>query len=219
MTLSEAQMQSYYAARASEYDAVYLKPERQADLRAMERWVPPHFSGATVLEIACGTGYWTQFIATAAAHIVALDTSPETMEIAKSRVPADKVEFRVGDAYCLAPTLGDFNAAFAGFWFSHVPTTRRREFLQDVNAVLVPGARVVLIDNRYVEGSSTALTEADADGNTYQARKLKDGSSHRVLKNFPTEAELQECIAGIGSAGRFTSWQYFWAFDYVAAGT
>lgn len=218
MTSNEAQMQSYYAARASEYDEVYLKPERQADLRVMERWLPPHFSGASVLEVACGTGYWTQFIATAAARVVALDMSPETMAIARNRVPADKVEFRVGDAYELAAAQGKVSAAFAGFWFSHVPVTRRREFLQDLNAVLVPGAKVVLIDNRYVEGSSTPITESDVDGNTYQARKLKDGSSHRVLKNFPTATELQACITGLGSSGRFTSWQYFWAFDYLATG-
>ena len=219
MTLSEAQMQSYYAARASEYDEVYLKPERQADLRVMERWLPPHFSGASVLEVACGTGYWTQFIATAAARIVALDTSPETMAIARNRVSAAKVLFRAGDAYRLAATPQQFSAAFAGFWFSHVPVTRRSEFLQGLNAVLVPGARVVLIDNLYVEGSSTPIVESDADGNTYQARKLKDGSSHRVLKNFPAAAELKACITGLGSSGRFTSWQYFWAFDYLATGT
>ena len=219
MTSNEAHMQSYYAARAREYDEVYLKTERQADLRAMERWVPPHFSGASVLEIACGTGYWTQFIATSAARIVALDTSPETMAIARNRVPAAKVEFRASDAYRLAATPGRFNAAFAGFWFSHVPLSRRREFLQGLNAVLDPGAKVVLIDNRYVEGSSTPIAESDADGNTHQARKLKDGSAHRVLKNFPSAAELKACIVGIGSAGRFTGWQYYWAFDYVATGT
>ena len=212
-------MQSYYAARASEYDSVYLKPERQADLRAIERWLPPHFSDAATLEVACGTGYWTQFIAAAAARVVAVDSAPETIEIARRRVSADAVEFHVGDAYRLAPALGRFSAAFAGFWFSHVPITRRIEFLCGLDATLAPGAKVVLIDNRYVEGSSTPIAESDADGNTYQTRKLKDGSTHRVLKNFPTEAGMQASIASIGTAGRFTAWEYFWAFDYVANGT
>ncbi|MBI5579216.1 MAG: class I SAM-dependent methyltransferase, partial [Deltaproteobacteria bacterium] len=34
-------MQSYYAARAPEYDSVYRKPERQPDLRSIEGWLPP----------------------------------------------------------------------------------------------------------------------------------------------------------------------------------
>ena len=62
-------MQAYYAARAPEYDSVYRKPERQADLRAIEQWVPSRFVAARVLEIACGTGYWTQFIAPVALHV------------------------------------------------------------------------------------------------------------------------------------------------------
>ena len=71
---SELSMRSYYAARAPEYDAIYLKPERQADLRAIEHWLPPVFAGANVLEVACGTGYWTQFLAPVAASVLAVDT-------------------------------------------------------------------------------------------------------------------------------------------------
>jgi hypothetical protein len=33
-------MHEYYAVRAPEYDRVYKKPERQQDLRAIERWLP-----------------------------------------------------------------------------------------------------------------------------------------------------------------------------------
>ncbi len=95
----EESMQGYYAARAPEYDAIYRKPERQADLRAIERWLPPRFAGARVLEIACGTGYWTQFIAPVAQHVTALDAAPETLAIAKARVQGANVAFVVGDAY------------------------------------------------------------------------------------------------------------------------
>jgi demethylmenaquinone methyltransferase/2-methoxy-6-polyprenyl-1,4-benzoquinol methylase len=71
-------MQSYYGARAPEYDQVYLKQERKSDLAAIRQWLPPKFSGASVIEVACGTGYWTQFISPVAAHVLAIDTAPET---------------------------------------------------------------------------------------------------------------------------------------------
>lgn len=209
-------MQSYYAARAAEYDDIYLKPERQPDLRAIEEWLPSRFSDAKVLEVACGTGYWTQFIAALAAHIVGVDASAETLQVARRRVPAGKASFLVGDAYQLSPDLGVFNAAFAGFWFSHVPKARRRGFLQGLNALLVDGAKVVLLDNLYVQGSSSPIDETDAHGNTYQLRKLKDGSTHRVLKNFPSETELQLSLGELGAGGKFTTWQYYWAFEYSA---
>ncbi len=216
MSVEQSRLQSYYAARASEYDRIYRKPERQADLRAIERWLPPKFAGARVIEIACGTGYWTRFIAPVAAQLLAIDAAAETLAIAKTRVPAGKVDFVLGDAYALPRHVGPFDAAFAGFWFSHVPKARRREFLLGLAARLEPGAQVVLLDNRYVEGSSTPLSAQDAEGNSYQARLLDDGSTHEVLKNFPTESELRELMAGLGEQAAFTVWEYYWAFEYTA---
>lgn len=217
MSDDQSALQSYYAARAPEYDRVYLKPERQTDLRAIEHWLPPKFAGARVIEIACGTGYWTQFIAPRAARVLALDTAAETLSIAASRVPEGKVDFLVGDAYALPREFGQFDAAFAGFWFSHVPKSRQREFLRGLAARLEPGAKVVFLDNRYVEGNSTPLAARDAEGNTFQTRQLDDGSTHQLLKNFPSEAELQELVAGLGERPLFTAWQHYWAFEYLAA--
>jgi demethylmenaquinone methyltransferase/2-methoxy-6-polyprenyl-1,4-benzoquinol methylase len=216
MRTPEEAMQGYYAARAPEYDAIYRKPERQADLRAIEQWVSSKSAAARVLEIACGTGYWTQFIAPVATHVTALDAAPETLALAKARVAGGNVEFIVGDAYDL-PRNARFDLAFAGFWFSHVPRARQREFLSGVNAALRPGARVVLLDNRYVEGSSTPVTERDAEGNGYQARTLADGSLHRVLKNFPAEDELVALVSGLGERAAWTTWTYYWAFEYFVA--
>jgi ubiquinone/menaquinone biosynthesis C-methylase UbiE len=218
MTENERTLESYYASRAPEYDEVYRKPERQADLRRIERWLPSRFSGATVLEIACGTGYWTPFLAQAAAHVVAIDLSPETLRIAVGRVLGANVAFIVGDAYDLPPDLGSFSAAFAGFWFSHIPKARRHAFLRGLGRSLVRGANVLLLDNLYVEGSSTPVAETDFEGNTFQLRRLKDGTTHRVLKNFPSEAELHSALDGVGRDGRYSTWKYFWTFEYISDG-
>jgi demethylmenaquinone methyltransferase/2-methoxy-6-polyprenyl-1,4-benzoquinol methylase len=215
MSHEQLTMQSYYAARASEYDRIYLKPERQNDLRAIEHWLPPKFAGARVIEIACGTGYWTQYLAPVASRVLAIDTSAETINIAKTRVPEGKVDFLIGDAYALPQHVGQFDAAFAGFWFSHIPKASRRGFLLGLAARLEPGAKVVFLDNRYVEGSSSPVIECDIEGNTFQTRQLGDGSTHKVLKNFPSEAELLELVAGLGEHAVFTTWQYYWAFEYV----
>jgi demethylmenaquinone methyltransferase/2-methoxy-6-polyprenyl-1,4-benzoquinol methylase len=206
-------LHAYYAARAREYDAIYAKPERQSDLRQLEAWLPAVFAGRTVLEIACGTGYWTQFIAPAAAHVVAIDASTEVLAIARTRVPPARVDLRVGDAYL--PPRGAFSGSFAGFWLSHVPRKRLREFLRGLHAVLAPGARVVWLDNRYVEGSSTPLSRRDAQGNSYQQRRLDDGSVHEVLKNFPTR---DEAIMLLGPRARDVEWidhEHYWILSYL----
>jgi ubiquinone/menaquinone biosynthesis C-methylase UbiE len=208
-------MKSYYATRAQEYDKVYLKPERQADLRAIEQWLPPLFSGQSVVEIACGTGYWTQFIAPVANNILAIDAAAETLNIAKNRVPANKVEFLVGDAYALPRYPIKFDSAFSGFWFSHVPKNSQHEFLRGLHAMLKPGAKIVLLDNRFVDGSSTPITGQDEEGNTFQPRTLSEGTRHKVLKNFPSETELRKLVSDLGVTANYSTWQHYWAFEYI----
>lgn len=212
----EHRMQEYYAARAPEYERVYQKPERQTDLRLLEGWLPALFAGKRVLEVAAGTGYWTQFVAPVAAAITVTDGSAETLALAQARIaPLPQARFLVADAYALPPTLGRFDAALAGFWFSHVPLARRRAFLVGLHARLEPGATVVLLDNRYVPGSNQPISECDAEGNSYQTRRLDDGSVHRVLKNFPGETELCAVIQGIGDNPHYRAYEYFWAFHYT----
>ena len=209
-------MQAYYAARASEYDAVYLKPERQADLRAIEAWLPARFEGARVLEVACGTGYWTRFIAPAAASVQGIDAAPQTLRIAEARLAEArrgraKVRFSSAMPMRLRRASRDATPPSPD---SGSRTSRKRgfgEFLAGLRAVLAPGAQIVLIDNLFVAGSSTPIGESDGEGNTYQARRLDDGSAHRVLKNFPSEAELRAAAEGIGTAVEYKAWSYYWA--------
>jgi demethylmenaquinone methyltransferase/2-methoxy-6-polyprenyl-1,4-benzoquinol methylase len=208
-------MQDYYAARAPEYDRIYARPERQDDLRAIERWLPTVFAGRSLLEVACGTGYWTQFLAPVATRVLAIDAAPETLQIARSRVAGGNVAFTTGDAYALPPAATGFESAFAGFWYSHIPSSRVAGFLAGLHRALVPGARVVFLDNLYVEGNSTPVSEPDAQGDTWQWRTLDDGSRHRLLKNFPSEGELRDAVRGIARDVRFHAWKYYWALEYV----
>jgi demethylmenaquinone methyltransferase/2-methoxy-6-polyprenyl-1,4-benzoquinol methylase len=213
--LASAELVEYYRRRAGEYEAIYEKPERQADLARLRQAIPARLARRRVLEIACGTGYWTVLVARAAKSVVATDLAEEPMRIARSKDYGDcNVRFELADAYALAPSLGRFDGALAIFWWSHVPHARVAAFLDSLHARLEPGARVVLMDNRYIDGSSTPIAERDADGNTYQLRQLADGSDHRVLKNFPTEADLQAVLAPYARAFRYEALQYYWLAEY-----
>lgn len=213
-----ASMAAYYRQRAASYERVYFKPERQADLRAMEAWLPGVFTGRRVLEIAAGTGWWTPHGAARAAHWRATDLNPETLAVAQSKVMPACVQFQTVDAYTLAELGGEsFDAAFAGCWWSHVPLARLPSWLDTLHARLVPGAVVVMLDNSFVQTSSTPISRQDADGNTYQQRPLDDGSTHEVLKNFPT---ADHAIAALGQRARdaqWVDWTHYWALRYTLA--
>jgi demethylmenaquinone methyltransferase/2-methoxy-6-polyprenyl-1,4-benzoquinol methylase len=214
----EDSMARYYAQRAEIYERVYHKPERQPDLRSIEAWLPAQFKGRRVLEIACGTGWWTPHGARDAASWLATDLNPETMAIARTKAVPPHVRFAAADAYTLQGLEGErFDAAFAGFWWSHVPLARLRGWLAMLHARLEPGAVVVLLDNLFSDDSSTPISRRDADGNTYQLRKLDDGSVHEVLKNFPSR---DQALSAIGPCARDAEWiehGYYWSLRYALA--
>jgi demethylmenaquinone methyltransferase/2-methoxy-6-polyprenyl-1,4-benzoquinol methylase len=215
--LSSPELIDYYRRRAGEYEEIYAWPDRQADLDVLRKEIPARLAGREVLEVACGTGYWTELIARAAKRIVATDVALEPMAIARAKAYTCPVEIRTADAYALDESLGSFNGAFAGFWWSHVPLSRREDFLRSLHSRLEGRSRVVLFDNRYVEGAMHPIVETDAEGNTYQRRRLADGAEHRVLKNFPSEDELRRCLTGFASTVRYLSYlplQYYWLLEY-----
>jgi SAM-dependent methyltransferase len=211
-------LRAYYAQRAGEYERVYSKPERQDDLRAIEAWLPSCFAQRRVLEVACGTGWWTLHGARDARSWLATDINDETTAIARAKSLPACVRFALADAFDLHSVEGGpFDAAFAGFWWSHVRRAELPRWLETLHARLLPGARVVFIDNRYVEGSNHPITCTDADGNTCQQRTLDDSSAHEVLKNFPTR---DEAVAAIGSRARqpqWHTWPHYWALTYELA--
>jgi ubiquinone/menaquinone biosynthesis C-methylase UbiE len=210
-----ADMATYYAQRAAYYERVYFKPERQNDLRAMEASLPPLFSGRDVLEIACGTGWWTPHAARDAKSWLATDLNPETMAVARTKAMPACVQFATVDAYTMAE-LGSqkFNAAFAGCWWSHVPLQRLPAWLNTMHTRLLPGARVVMLDNSYVQTSSTPISRQDEAGNTYQNRQLDDDSLHEVLKNFPTREQAFAMLGPRAHSPQWIEYDHYWILSY-----
>jgi demethylmenaquinone methyltransferase/2-methoxy-6-polyprenyl-1,4-benzoquinol methylase len=211
-------MADYYARRAAEYERVYEKPERQDDLRQLRAFVEEAFAGQDVFELACGTGYWTQYAARKAHSFLATDFNDETLTIARAKqIACRALTFARADAYDLPHFSQRFNAGLAAFWWSHVPKSRLRRFLEGFQALFQPGSRIVFIDNRYVEGGSTPISRVAATGDSFQMRHLSDGSAHEVLKNFPTEAELREAVKGLALKTEVRLLPYYWILSYTAA--
>ncbi len=210
-TLVTDQLAQYYACCAQSYERVYQIPERQPELAQLNEKVGEILRGHKVLEIACGTGYWTGTIGTSAASVLATDINQEMLDVASVRVPADgKVEFSLANAFDLPDAIGSFTACFAGFWWSHVKREDQERFLAQLRAKLGRDVLLVLIDNSYVEGSSTSIARTDAEGNTYQIRRIPDGTRYEVLKNFPSDSTLRKKIGSSVREIRILRLEYYW---------
>lgn len=212
-------MPRYYAQRAAEYERVFDRPHRQPDIATVKTWLRQQFADRHVLEVATGTGFWLPEATADALSWQGTDVNPEVLQEARRKpLDFDRVQFRLADAYALdlvAPGQpSPYDAAFAGLWFSHVPISRQQAWLRQLHAQLQPGARVVLIDNRYVEGDMHPIVRRDAEGNGYQLRDLSDGSQHEVLKNFPTEAQMRALLDGVATNVVWQELDYFWTLRY-----
>src|SRR5262245_32800279 len=111
-------MQEYYNRRAKEYESIYhrddpVRPYELADVAAAMRNT---LSGLDVLEIACGTGYWTEQLAGYARSITATDASPQMLEIARTKGMPPSVSLINADAYDLGTVQGSFRGGLANFW-------------------------------------------------------------------------------------------------------
>lgn len=213
--IPDSKLVDYYTRRAGEYERIYAKPERQSDLAALRARLRDLLAGRAVLEVACGTGYWTQVIGDSAQSILATDINDEVLEIARHKdYPRVNVRFQKADAFTLAEVGGAFSAGFAGFWWSHIPLDRIPAFLNRFHEKLNPEAKVVFLDNNYVEGSSTPLSRRDSCGNTYQRRSLDNGTACEALKNFPAESELVDAVEKAAARLEVVQFKYYWLFSY-----
>ena len=205
------QSAQFYAKSASNHDRIYDRPERCDDLAAMHQHVADTLRGHTVLELACGTGYWTRIIAAVADKVVATDINPEMLALARLRaLPADKVSWRVADACALPADIGDFTAVFIGFWWSHVKREEQEKFLAQVKAKVGKDIFIVLLDDAYVEGSSDTVARTDMEGNTYQIRVAPDGERYEIAKTYPSDSALRKKLASSVREIKIVRHQYYW---------
>jgi SAM-dependent methyltransferase len=201
---------AYYTQRAPTYEEMYAKPERQSELTILHERVSEILEGHRVLELGCGTGYWTERIMESAESVHAIDTNFRMIEIAKTKkLPAEHVQFSLEDAYS-AELDGDFSACFGGFWWSHVKREEQARHLENLRARIGKGGVLVMIDTTFVEGVDTPIARTDLEGNTHQIERLPTGDRYEILKNFPTDSALRKKISVSVTDLRVLRLEYYW---------
>ena len=209
------EMVQYYARRAAEYEHVYELPHWQPGLARLHEIVAAVFAGRRVLEVACGTGYWTVRLAAIAARVSASDINEETLDLARARLASHPhVTLRLADAYRPPAEAETFDAGLAALWLSHVDRARMDEFLAAFHARLEPGARVVMFDERDHPTRTARPGQVDAAGNRYEWRRLENGDRYEIIKNLFDDQELTTLLAPHASDLAVEDLGRFWAVTY-----
>ncbi len=197
------EQQAYYRARADEYDEWWERRGRHDQgPEANDRWNQDiselrrifdslHLEG-DVVELAPGTGYWTELLADRARSVTAIDGAPEMIACNRARLgrKAEVVTYVQQDIFEWYPQRR-FDAMVFCFWISHVPRRRLAEFLATCRDALHVGAPVFFVDN-LPEPTGFAVDQVPPDGDSeLTERLLNDGREFTIIKNFYDPEELQ----------------------------
>src|SRR5688572_30098971 len=116
----------YYRARATEYDQWWLRQGRYdrgaalnaqwfADAAVVSSALSSFRPAGRVLELACGTGIWSEQLIGFTSDLTALDGSPEMLALNAARLRSPPVRYVEADLFQWQPSE-QFEVVFFGFW-------------------------------------------------------------------------------------------------------
>jgi demethylmenaquinone methyltransferase/2-methoxy-6-polyprenyl-1,4-benzoquinol methylase len=150
-----------------------------------------------VLELACGTGLWTELLVKSADEITAVDASNEVIQINRERVQSPKVKYIQADLFNWQPAQ-QYDVIFFSFWLSHVPSEKFELFWQMVGNSLKADGRVFFIDSLYTHISTAKDHQLPGEESTVVTRRLNDGREFDIVKIFYQPEQLRTYLADLG---------------------
>lgn len=140
--------------------------------------------GMTVLELGCGTGYFTRELARSGAEIVAIDVSPELLEIAKSNCSAPNVCYEIQNAYELSYRDDVFDSVVGSSVLHHLEVEAA---LREIFRVLKPGGAIYFTEPNMLNPQIAVQKNVP-----WVKRKLGDSPDETAFFRWPLWRLLKE---------------------------
>ena len=187
-----AEQIAYYRARAPEYDEEFAAAHEAALVAALAGAAPR----GRVLELACGTGAWTEsLVMHPVDSIMAVDAAPEMLALHERRIRDPRVTRQTADLFGWVPSERFDFITFA-FWLSHVPPARFEAFWAMLADGLAPAGRVFFVDQDE-RGLAFEQPSDDPDYPTV-ARQLQNGRRMTAIKVYHRPEALRAALARLG---------------------
>jgi 2-polyprenyl-3-methyl-5-hydroxy-6-metoxy-1,4-benzoquinol methylase len=139
--------------------------------------------GMTVLELGCGTGSFTRELARSGAEIVAIDVSPELLEIANADTSAQNVQYQIQNAYALRYPEGMFDSVVGSSVLHHLEI---EDAIRDIYRVLKPEGTIY-----FTEPNMLNPQIAIQKNIPWIKRKLGDSPEETAFFRWPLQRLLE----------------------------
>jgi len=198
----------YYEARASIYEQLYFRQGTYAvdneawtqnwehETGELEAFVGSLPADGSVLELACGNGLWTRFLAPRAERVVAVDASPTMLARNRAWVEAERVRYVEADLFEWEQSER-FDLIFGGFFLSHVPPARWASFWGKVRTWLARGATLAFVDDCWGPDRPRSSDRVE-DGPDHAHIRRLGGHEYTIVKRFFRPHELEAEFASVG---------------------
>ena len=198
----------YYEERAPIYEQLYFLQGRyqvedpavaaawRRETAALEGFVEGLDASGAVLELACGNGLWTRFLAPRAEILVAVDSSNRMIERNREWVGDPSVRYVQADLFTWDQPER-FDLIFAGFFLSHVPPARWNDFWQKVARWLAPGGVLAFVDDVWGPDRPRSGDRVAGGPDHAHIRRLDD-AEFTIVKRFFRPEELVGAFATVG---------------------
>jgi len=209
--MNNQQVAKYYALLGEALEDKYLEPDMDEDIDDMSIHLGSVLAGHTVLELGCGTGFWTEVAAESAASVLAVDINASLVDIARERPMTEaKVSFRVADALDLPEDIGTFSAVLVSFLWSHLNKKEQEQLLATLKKRLGKDVLLVILDDAFVEGFSETIARTEPDGTTYQILTTPEGERIEVAKSYQSDSALRKRLGTAVKEIKIERIEFFW---------
>src|SRR5881398_1372701 len=140
--------------------------------------------GMSVLELGCGTGYFTRELARSRADIVAIDVSPELLEIAKTNTSAPNVRYEIQNAYELSYPDAVFDSVVGSSVLHHLEIEAA---IREIYRVLKVGGTIYFTEPNMLNPQIAIQKNVP-----WVKRKLGDSPDETSFFRWPLRRLLEE---------------------------
>src|SRR5437867_4572568 len=140
--------------------------------------------GMNVLELGCGTGYFTRELARSGADVVAIDVSPDLLEVAKANSSAPNVRYEIQNAYALSYPDAVFDSVVGSSVLHHLEIV---EAIREIYRVLKPGGTIYFTEPNMLNPQIAIQKNVP-----WVKRKLGDSPDETAFFRWPLRRLLQQ---------------------------